>query len=135
MHEIAVGDSAHLSKRITARDIEAFAELSLDRNPIHLDEAYAATTPFGKRIAHGYYVSSFISAVIGGQLPGPGSIYLTQELAFKAPVFIDDVVTATVEVVEIPKPGRFLLSTRCTNQHGDLVIDGQALIKWRAASS
>lgn len=123
-----VGLVKSISKTITAEDIEKFAELSLDSNPIHLDESFAEATVFKKRIAHGAYVASFISAVIANKLPGNGSIYLKQESNFKKPVFIGDIITASVEIIDTPKPGVFVLSTRCTNQNGEVVIDGQAVV-------
>lgn len=129
MHAVQVGDSASLSKTITEQDIEAFARISMDDNPLHLDEAYARTSIFGGRVAHGLLVSSFISAVIARKLPGVGSIYLSQELQFLKPVFIGDTITATVTVEEIPKPSRVRLATTCTNQHGDTVVRGTALVK------
>lgn len=126
--KVIVGLVQSLSKTITAEDIEGFAKLSMDDNPIHLDEAYAKTTIFGKRIAHGAYISSFISAVIANKLPGKGTIYLKQESNFRKPVFIGDRITATVEVKNSPKPGIFVLSTSCCNQHGEIVVEGEAVV-------
>jgi acyl dehydratase len=124
-----IGQSASLVKRITAQDVRQFAELSLDANPIHLDEEYAKTTRFGRPIAQGIYVASFLSAVLANELPGPGTIYLGQELNFKRPVFIGDIITATVTILDFPKPTLIKLSTVCTNQEGKIVIDGFALVK------
>lgn len=129
MQRVHVGDSASLSKTVTGQEVEAFARLSMDDNPLHLDEEYARSSIFGGRVAHGLLVSSFISAVIARKLPGTGSIYLSQELQFLKPVFLGDTITATVTVEEIPKPSRVRLATTCTNQHGDTVVRGTALVK------
>lgn len=123
-----VGFKRSLIKVITAEDVERFAQLSMDNNPIHLDESFAQGTMFKKRIAHGAYVASFISAVIANELPGKGSIYLKQESNFKKPVFLNDEIKTTVEIVDSPKPGIFILSTNCYNQNGDIVIEGQAVV-------
>ena len=126
---LTVGQSASLSRTITEADVAAFAQFTGDRNPVHLDEDYARTTRFGRRIAHGMLSASLIGTLLGVQLPGPGSVYLSQDLKFRAPVFIGDTVTARVEVVRIrdDKP-LVTLATTCHNQHGELVIEGQAVI-------
>lgn len=129
--ELSVGQSASVSKLITSDDVHAFAGLSMDHNPIHLDDEAAKASIFKRRIAHGYYVASFISAVIAQKLPGPGSIYLGQELAFVRPVFLGDTVTATVTVQELPKPGIVKLATVCRNQDDKVVIEGVATIKYQ----
>lgn len=123
------GDTAGVTKTITQKDIETFAELSGDRNSIHLDPDYAAGTRFQGCIAHGMLTSSLISNVIGNQLPGLGSIYLGQDLRFVAPVFAGDTITAraTVTSVRDDKP-IVTLETVCTNQHGDVVISGEAVV-------
>lgn len=126
---LEVGQSASLCKQISAEDLRIFADLSMDRNPIHLDDKYAETTVFKKTIAHGLYVASFISATIANHLPGVGSIYLSQDLRFKKPVYVGDTVTAEVKIIEIPKPTLYRLSTTCVNQYGDVVIEGHALVK------
>jgi 3-hydroxybutyryl-CoA dehydratase len=126
---LQLGQSAFVSKQILLSDLIAFSDLSLDTNPIHIDEEYAKTTQFGRPIAQGLYVASLISAVLANQLPGPGTIYLGQELSFKKPVFVGDTVTATVTVTEILKPGLIRLSTICSNQNGEVVIQGSALVK------
>ena len=124
-----VGMKASTSKTITETDVILFAGVSTDINPVHLDEEAAKKGIFGKRVAHGILVSGLISAVLGNKLPGPGSIYMGQELKFLAPVFIGDTVTATVEIVElIPEKSRIKLNTVCTNQDGKVVISGSALI-------
>ena len=99
--ELKIGMTDYVTKTITAEDIDKFAEISLDKNPVHLDEEYASKTIFKKRIAHGILVSGLISAVLGTKLPGEGAIYMGQELKFMAPVFIGDTITATVEIIEL----------------------------------
>jgi 3-hydroxybutyryl-CoA dehydratase len=127
----AVGTRATRERTITDDDIVRFAEVSGDRNPVHLDEEYAAHSPFGQRIAHGFLVGSLISATIGMDLPGPGSIYLGQTLKFVAPVHIGDTVTVSVEVIKVREDKRLItLRTDCTNQNGTLVITGEATVKY-----
>lgn len=127
--KLEVGMKASRTRTITAEDIDLFAKISGDHNPVHMDEAHAATTRFGKRIAHGMLTASLISAVLGEDLPGSGSIYLSQQITFKAPVFIGDTVTITVEVVKYREERRIAtLRTSCTNQNDLLVIDGEALV-------
>jgi 3-hydroxybutyryl-CoA dehydratase len=127
--ELRVGASAELSRAIGDADVRAFAALTGDANPVHLDESYAAGTMFGGRIAHGMHVAGLISAVLGMRLPGPGAVYLEQSLRFRRPVRIGDTVTARVEVLDvIPERRRVRLATTCRTQHGDLVVDGEALI-------
>ena len=127
----AVGARATHVRTITDADIVRFAEVSGDRNPVHLDAAYAARSPFGERVAHGFLTGSLISAVIGMELPGPGSIYLGQTLKFLAPVRIDDTVTVSVEVIGVREEKRLVtLRTDCTNQDGVLVITGEATVKY-----
>ena len=106
-----------------------FAGVSTDINPVHLDEETAKKGIFGKRVAHGILVSGLISAVLGNKLPGPGSIYMGQELKFLAPVYIGDTITAEVEIIDlVPEKHRIKLNTVCTNQDGKVVISGTALI-------
>ena len=127
----AIGEQAILSRLITEQDIVLFAEISGDRNPIHLDADYAERTFFGKRVAHGFLIGSLISAVLGNILPGPGSIYLGQTLKFLAPIHIGDEVTVLVKVTALREEKRIvILSTECTNQHGTLVLSGEATIKF-----
>jgi 3-hydroxybutyryl-CoA dehydratase len=127
----AVGTRATRERTITDDDIVRFAEVSGDRNPVHLDEEYAAHSPFGQRIAHGFLVGSLISATIGMDLPGTGSIYLGQTLKFVAPVHIGDTVTVSVEVIKVREDKRLItLRTDCTNQNGTLVITGEATVKY-----
>ena len=127
--KIKVGDVASLTKLMSDQDVVWFAEASGDRNPIHLDDNYAATTQFGKRIAHGLLVAGLISAVLGTQLPGPGCVYLSQTLQFRSPVFIGDTITATVEVLKVREDKPIVvLRTVCTNQHAQTVIEGEAVL-------
>jgi 3-hydroxybutyryl-CoA dehydratase len=127
----AVGARATRVRTITDTDIVRFAEVSGDRNPVHLDEEYAARSPFGQRIAHGFLTGSMISALIGMDLPGPGSIYLGQTMKFLAPVRIGDTVTVSVEVIGVREEKRILtLRTDATNQEGVLVLTGEAVVKY-----
>jgi 3-hydroxybutyryl-CoA dehydratase len=127
--DLSIGLTESYEKEVKSSDVVGFAEITGDRNPIHLSEHFAAKTPFGGRIAHGLYTASLISAVIGTRLPGPGAIYMSQTLNFKAPVKIGDVVRASVEVVELVEKGRRVkLICRC--RVGDtLVLEGEALVK------
>ncbi len=127
----AVGARATHVRTITDADIVRFAEVSGDRNPVHLDEDYAARSLFGQRVAHGFLTGSMISAMIGMELPGPGSIYLGQTLKFLAPVHIGDTVTVSVEVIGVREEKRLItLRTDCTNQDGVLVLTGEATVKY-----
>ena len=132
--DLSIGLTESYEKEVKSSDVVGFAEITGDRNPIHLSEHFAAKTPFGGRIAHGLYTASLISAVIGTRLPGPGAIYMSQTLNFKAPVKIGDVVSASVEVVELVEKGRRVkLICRC--RVGDtLVLEGEALVKVPARS-
>ena len=124
-----VGDTASVTKTITQDDIEKFADLSGDHNPIHLDAEYASHTRFSRRISHGILTSSLISAVIGNTLPGKGSIYLEQTLKFTAPVFAGDTIVARATVTSIRDDKPILtLETLCTNQRGEVVIEGEATV-------
>ncbi len=126
-----LGAHATLSRVITEHDIALFAEVSGDKNPIHLDAEYAERSLFGKRIAHGFLIGSLISALLGNVLPGPGSIYLGQTLKFLAPIHIGDEVTVVVKVVELREEKRIVtLHTECKNQHDTLVLSGEATIKY-----
>lgn len=127
--QIRVGDRAAYSRVVTQDEVERFAEISGDKNPVHLDEEYARTTTFGGRIAHGMLAASYISTVLGMELPGPGAIYLGQTLRFCAPVRPGDRITATVSVAErIVEKNRLQLDCAVTNQDGVVVIEGQATV-------
>jgi len=124
-----VGDSAEITKTIEQSDIDAFASVTGDRNPVHVDEEFAKTTRFGKRIAHGMLIASLISAVLANKLPGEGSVYLGQTLQFVAPVFPGDEITARVTVKEIREDKPIVkLETVCMNQRGEVVIRGEATV-------
>ncbi|WP_296594984.1 MaoC family dehydratase [Phenylobacterium sp.] len=126
--ELSVGQAAEMSRVVGAADIEAFAEVSGDNNPVHLDEAYAKTTTFGERIAHGMLSAAYISAVLGSKLPGPGAIYLSQSLRFRRPVKIGDLVVAKVTVKALDEArGHVTLDTTCAVA-GKTVVDGEALV-------
>lgn len=126
VEDLTIGQRESFTKTVTARDIEQFAEVTGDKNPVHLDESYAATTRFKTRIAHGMLGAGFISAVIGTKMPGPGTIYLGQTLKFMAPVKIGDTVVATVEVAAIAGK-RVTLKTTCSVGE-TVVIDGEATV-------
>jgi len=127
--DLSVGMIERLSKTIASSDVIGFAEVTGDRNPIHLSEHFAAKTAFGTRIAHGLYTASLISAVLGTRLPGPGAVYISQTLNFRAPVKIGDTVNVAVEVKElVPEKFRARLSCTCTVE-GEVVLDGEALVK------
>ena len=128
--QLRLGQSASFSKTVTEHDIYTFAGITGDFNPAHINEDYGKGTRFGGRIAHGILSAGFISTVIAMQLPGPGTIYLSQNLKFTAPVHIGDTVTATVTVTAVdPARNRALLSTACTTKGGACtVIEGDALV-------
>lgn len=128
LEDLSVGQEASLSNIVTEADIDAFAEISGDCNPVHLDANYAASTIFKDRIAHGMLSAAYISAVFGTKLPGPGAIYISQTLNFKAPVKIGDTVVATVKVVElIPEKKRARFDCVCTVD-GKPVVQGEAVL-------
>ena len=127
--ELNVGDSAEFAKTVSESDIYLYAGITGDFNPAHVNEAYAEKTFFKTRIAHGMLIAGLVSAVLGTKLPGPGTIYMRQELDFLAPVKIGETVTARVEVIEVnADKNRVKLKTTCVNQEGKAVLDGEALI-------
>src|SRR5438132_13437035 len=127
--DLSVGMTERLAKTVASSDVVGFAEVTGDRNPIHLSEHFAAKTPFGTRIAHGLYTASLISAVLGTRLPGPGAVYISQTLNFRGPVKIGDTVNVTVRVAElVSERHRARLECACTVS-GELVLDGEALVK------
>lgn len=127
--ELSVGQEASFTKTVSESDVYLFAGITGDFNPAHVNEAYAKKTAFKTRIAHGMLSAGLISNVLGNQLPGPGTIYMQQQLNFRAPVAIGDTITASVEVIEILREKkRVRLKTVCTNQDGVVVLDGEALI-------
>ena len=124
-----VGDSAEITKTIEQSDIDAFANVTGDHNPVHVDEEFAKTTRFRGRIAHGMLTASLISAVLANHLPGEGSVYLSQTLQFVAPVFPGDEITARVTVLEIREAKPIVkLETVCVNQRDETVIRGEATV-------
>jgi len=129
MSTLKTGDKASRSLTIRDETIRAFAEVTGDTNPVHLDDDYAAGTRFGRRIAHGMIAAGLISATLANDLPGPGTVYLNQTLKFKLPVYPGDTVTATVEVLSVrPDKPIVTLSTVCTNQDGEVVLTGEAVV-------
>jgi 3-hydroxybutyryl-CoA dehydratase len=126
---IEVGDTATYRRTVTEADIALFAGATGDTNPYHFDAVYAAQGMFKQRIAHGMLVTGYISTVLGTIFPGPGTIYLSQTLEFKAPVFIGDTITAVVEVLAIKETKPIVtLRTDCLNQDGKIVVSGQAVV-------
>lgn len=129
INEINIGDTSSFTKTVTSADITLFAGFSGDFNPAHINAVEAQSGMFGKRIAHGMLSAGFISTVLGMQLPGPGTIYMGQELKFLKPVYIDDTVTAVCTVVEkIEEKNRLKIETLVKNQNGDTVISGFATV-------
>ena len=127
--DLSLGLAERLSKTVASSDVVGFAEVTGDRNPIHLSEHFAARTPFGTRIAHGLYTASLISAVLGTRLPGPGAVYISQTLNFRAPVKIGDTVEVEVKVIElVPERNRARLACTCSVDD-EIVLDGEALVK------
>jgi 3-hydroxybutyryl-CoA dehydratase len=127
--EITIGQTAEYERVITVADIQKFAEVSGDHNPVHMDEDFAKKTIFKGRIAHGLLSATFISTLLASKLPGPGTIYLQQELKFLKPVRIGDKIITKVEVLEKdPEKKRITLSTICVNQDDKTVIDGKAVV-------
>ena len=124
-----VGDSAEITRTIEQADIDAFAGVTGDHNPVHVDEEFAKTTRFGRRISHGMLTASLISSVLANKLPGEGSVYLGQTLQFVAPVFPGDEITARVTVKQIREDKPILkLETVCVNQREEIVIRGEATV-------
>ena len=124
-----LGQRATFSKTITEADIQGFADLTGDRNPLHLDAQFARRSRFGRPIAHGLLVAGIISAALGTRLPGAGAIYVSQSLRFLKPVYPGDTVTATVEVTAWQEDrGVVTLRTTCANQSSDVIIDGEAVL-------
>ena len=127
--DLSLGMAESYAKTVKSSDVVGFAEITGDRNPVHLSEHFAANTPFKGRIAHGLYTASLISAVIGTRMPGPGAIYISQTLRFLAPVKIGDTVIAKVEVTELIEERR-RVGLSCTCKVGDtVVLEGEATVK------
>ena len=129
IEELKIGDKAQFAKTVSESDIYLYSGVTGDFNPAHLNEMYAKETHFKTRIAHGMLIGGFVSTVIGNQLPGPGTIYLRQELNFLAPVRIGDTITAEVEVKDILVEKKHVrLKTTCLNQYEEQVVDGEAIV-------
>lgn len=130
--EMSIGDSAQFTKTVSETDIYQFAGITGDFNPFHVDEEFASKTFFKGRIAHGMLLGGFISTVVGCHLPGPGAIYVQQQLKFLAPTRIGDTVTTKAEVTDIDnEKNRVTLRTTCTNQEGTMLLDGEAVVSPR----
>jgi 3-hydroxybutyryl-CoA dehydratase len=127
--DLHVGMEASLARTVGDNDLHVFASLTGDANPIHLDEVYAADTPFRQRIAHGMLSSSYISAVFGTKLPGPGCVYISQTLNFRAPVFIGDHVTATVRISDLIERRKRAIFTCSCAVGPKIVVEGEAVIQ------
>lgn len=126
---LKIGMKESISKTITETDVVLYSGISLDCNPVHLNEKYAETSRFKKRIAHGMLTAGLISAVLGTKLPGEGTIYLEQNLKFKQPVYLGDTITATCEIIDIIKEQRkIILSTICINQDEKIILTGEAKV-------
>lgn len=129
INEISIGDKSSYSRTVCEADVVLFGGVSGDLNPAHFNEEYSKNTMFKGRIAHGMLSAGYISTVLGMHLPGPGTIYLSQELKFTSPVKFGDTITATVEVKEkLEEKNRLILETICTNQKGDIVVKGKAIV-------
>lgn len=127
--DLKIGDSFSTSRKVTDELVRKFAEVSGDYNPIHLDEEFAKTTRFGRRIAHGMLSGAFISAVLGYEFKERKIVYLSQTMKFTAPVYLEDTVTATATVTGIREDkGIVTLETVCTNQDGDVLVKGEAAV-------
>ena len=126
--EIKVGQTTRTSKQITQTDLALYAAVTGDFNPVHFDPVYSAQTRFKEPIAHGMIAAGLVSGLIGMKLPGPGTVYLQQTLNFLAPVKVDDVITACVEVVTLLEKNRVRLKTTCINHEGVIVLEGEALV-------
>lgn len=134
LQDMTVGETAAFTKTVSEADVYGFAGITGDFNPMHVNAVHAAASRFERRIAHGVLSAGLISAVLGMQLPGAGAIYVSQSLRFLAPVYLGDTITAEVEVVElIPERNRVRLATRCRNQDGVIVAEGESVLLPRKA--
>ena len=129
MNPIQVGQTVSETRRITPDDVRRFAELSGDHNPVHLDEEFARASRFGRPIAHGIFSAALISSLLATKLPGPGTVYLSQSLRFRLPVYIGDDITTTVVVTAVRDDKPIVtLQTYCDNQDGQRVVEGEAVV-------
>ena len=134
IHDLEVGQAAEFTKTISEADVYGFAGITGDFNPVHVDQVAAEASRFGGRIAHGMLTAALISTVIGMKLPGPGCIYMSQSLRFNAPVRFGDTITARAEVADInTEKNRITLATKCLNQDGEVVAEGESLVMPRKA--
>jgi 3-hydroxybutyryl-CoA dehydratase len=132
MTEWKEGDSATLTKTISDADVVLFAALSGDMNPVHLDEEYAGKTRFGRRIAHGMLIAGMVSAVLGMKIPGEGTIYAGQTIRFTKPVYLGDTITVTATILSYDRErGKMVLETICRNQDGEVVLSGEADVRYK----
>ena len=130
-HIFQIGQKASVTKTFSEEEVFQFAELSLDKNPLHLDKNFGQNSIFGQRVVHGILVASLFSGLIGMELPGPGSIYLGQNLIFKAPVAINEQVTATIEIIKLREDKPIVtLRTVCIKSEGTTAIEGEAVVKY-----
>ena len=130
-NSIKIGDGASLQHSITLEEVKNFASLTGDTNALHLDEEFAGKTKFGKCVVHGMLVASFISTMIGTVFPGKGALYLGQDLKFKKPVFVNDIIQVNVKVIQKVDSSQMIeLKTTVTNQHSEIVISGSARVTW-----
>ena len=130
-HSIRIGDDAILSRTITESDVETYAKITGDVNPLHMNSEYAEGTKFGRRVVHGMLVASFISTMMGTVFPGEGALYLGQEIKFRKPVFIGDIIKVRAEVTQKVESSKMLeMKTTITNQRGETVITGKARVTW-----
>lgn len=128
--ELYVGQSASIQRSFTTEEVQTFSKMCMDNNPVHLDEEYAKKSIFADRIVYGYLTASLFSGVIGSILPGRGSIYLNQNMNFRKPVYHNELVTATCTITNIRKDKPIItLETICRNSKGEIVVDGEAVIK------
>ena len=125
---LELNDTGSYTRTIAERDINAFADASGDYSPLHMDEAFARTTTFGQRVAHGILTAGIISTVLGSEIPGLGTIFLELHIRFLKPVYINDTITAMATVTEIINPQRVRMLVDCVNQHGDDVALGNAIV-------
>ncbi len=127
--ELNIGDKATFAKTITETDVYNFAGVTGDMNPVHVNQPYTETTAFKSRIAHGILSSSLVANVLGTKLPGPGTLYKRQELKFIKPVYINDTIEASVEIIELEKDQNIVkVKTKCINQNGEMVVKGFAWV-------
>ena len=129
IEELRVGERAEFSKTMTETDVYLYAGVTGDFNPAHINEEYAKRTHFKTRIVHGMLLAGLISGVLGCRLPGPGTVYIRQDMRFLAPVHVGDTITATVEILEVmTETERIKVRTVCANQEGAIVLDGEAIV-------